>query len=209
MSTQSPRSSKGIFAATLSLLLLAPVAALAADAKEAKPANSGKGRYSKQETEVKAQQTNLTKPQAPPEKKKETRPTLTVDQFRETKTQEIQKIVDAQISKMRRLITVTADDDPQKPDFMFRLGELYAEKQKLQLQRGARARSEDLRAAAQPARSAAGAAEDLRAAGAEVAARGGQGVHRRDQVPQVRAHGRGAVPPRLPAHQREEGRPGA
>ena len=131
MSIQSPpRSSKGIFAATLSLLLLAPMAAQAADAKEGKPANSGKGRYSKQETEVKAQQTNLTKPQAPPEKKKETRPTLTVDQFRETKTQEIQKIVDAQISKMRRLITVTADDDPQKPDFMFRLGELYAEKQR-------------------------------------------------------------------------------
>ena len=131
MSIQSPRFSKGIFAATLSLLLLAPVAAFAApDAKEGKPANSGKGRYSKQETEVKAQQTNLTKPQAPPEKKKENRPTLTVDQFRETKTQEIQKIVDAQISKMRRLITVTADDDPQKPDFMFRLGELYAEKQK-------------------------------------------------------------------------------
>ena len=51
-----------------------------------------------------------------------------MDQFREQKTQEIQKIVDAQISKMRRLITVTADDDPQKPDFMFRLGELYAEK---------------------------------------------------------------------------------
>jgi TolA-binding protein len=127
MSIQSPGISKGIFAATLSLLLLAPIAAQAADAK---PANSGKGRYSKQETEVKAQQTNLTKPQAPPEKKKETRPTLTVDQFRETKTQEIQKIVDAQISKMRRLITVTADDDPQKPDFMFRLGELYAEKQR-------------------------------------------------------------------------------
>ena len=31
---------------------------------------------------------------------------------------------------MRRLITVTQDDDPQKPDFMFRLGELYAEKQR-------------------------------------------------------------------------------
>ena len=31
---------------------------------------------------------------------------------------------------MRRLIQVTSDDDPQKPDFLFRLGELYAEKQK-------------------------------------------------------------------------------
>src|SRR6188768_3660596 len=123
------RFSKGMFAAAFSLLLAVPTVALAAD-KDAKPANSGQGRYSKKEAEVKATQTNLTKPQAPPEKKKETRPTLTVDQFREHKTQEIQKIVDAQISKMRRLITVTADDDPQKPDFMFRLGELYAEKQR-------------------------------------------------------------------------------
>src|SRR5215467_13823565 len=120
------RFSKGICAATLSLLLV-PAAALAADQK---PANSGQGRYSKKETEVKATQTNLTKPEAPPPPKKETRPTLTVDAFREQKTQEIQKIVDAQISKMRRLITVTQDDDPQKPDFMFRLGELYAEKQR-------------------------------------------------------------------------------
>ena len=40
------------------------------------------------------------------------------------------KLVDAQISKMRRLIQVTGDDDPQKPDFLFRLGELYAEKQR-------------------------------------------------------------------------------
>src|SRR3954466_10106069 len=121
------RFSKGIFAASVSLLLLVPAAAMAADAK---PANSGQGRYSKKEAEVQAKQTNLTKPEAPPPPKKETRPTLTVDAFRDVKTQEIQKIVDAQISKMRRLITVTADDDPQKPDFMFRLGELYAEKQR-------------------------------------------------------------------------------
>ncbi len=31
---------------------------------------------------------------------------------------------------MRRLIAVTQDDDPQKPDFHFRLAELYAEKQR-------------------------------------------------------------------------------
>src|SRR5262249_41879691 len=85
--------------------------------------------YTKQEVDVQAKQTNLTKPEAPPPPKKETGPTLTVDQFREQKTTEIQKLVDAQISKMRRLIQVTQDDDPQKPDFLFRLGELYAEKQ--------------------------------------------------------------------------------
>ena len=123
------RFSKGIFAGALSLALAVPIAAFA-QGKEAKPANSGEGRYKKKETEVKATQTNLTKPEAPPPPKKETRPSLSVDAFREQKTQEIQKIVDAQISKMRRLLTVTAEDDPQKPDFFFRLGELYAEKQR-------------------------------------------------------------------------------
>src|SRR3954469_17030104 len=96
MSTQF-RFSEGIFAASLSLLLLVPAAAMAAEAKDAKPVNSGQGRYTKKESEVKAVQTNLTKPEAPPPPKKETRPTLTVDAFRDTKTQEIQKIVDAQI----------------------------------------------------------------------------------------------------------------
>ena len=44
--------------------------------------------------------------------------------------------------------------------------------------------------------------QTLRARGADVAAGGGQGVHRRDPVPEVRAHGRGAVPPRGAADQR-------
>jgi TolA-binding protein len=37
---------------------------------------------------------------------------------------------DAQIVKMQRLISVTDDADPQKPDFHFRLAELYASKQR-------------------------------------------------------------------------------
>ena len=126
--TSHHRFSRGIFA--LSLAVLVPVGmSSTARAAEEKAANSGKAKYTKQETEVKATQTNLTKPEAPPPPKKETGPTLTVDQFREQKTAQIQKLVDAQISKMRRLIQVTQDDDPQKPDFLFRLGELYAEKQ--------------------------------------------------------------------------------
>ena len=103
------RFSRGICASFFAVALLAPLFAPSlAGAAETKPANSGKGKFTKQETEVKATQTNLTKPQAPPQQKKETGPTLTVDQFRQEKTQEIQKIVDAQISKMRRLIQVTA-----------------------------------------------------------------------------------------------------
>jgi tetratricopeptide (TPR) repeat protein len=108
------------------LAVLTPAAALAAD----QPSNSGKGRYQKQEKEVQASQTNLTKPAAPPPPKKETGPAITIDQFIFQKQGQIQKLVDAQIIKMRRLIQVTQDDDPQKPDFDFRLAELYAEKQR-------------------------------------------------------------------------------
>ena len=109
------------------LLLSIPTAAFAAPAA---PVNSGKGKFTKQETQVQATQTKLTKPEAPPPEKKETGPVLTVDQFVQGRQGKIQTITDAQISKMKRLITVTPDDDPQKPDFFFRLGELFAEKQR-------------------------------------------------------------------------------
>ncbi|HVU53071.1 MAG TPA: tetratricopeptide repeat protein [Polyangia bacterium] len=116
--------------ATLAALTAAPSLARAAG-EQTTPANSGKARYQKQEKEIQGtQQTNLTKPQAPPPQKKETGPTITVDQFIFQKQSEIQKIVDQQIIKMRRLIAVTQDDDPQKPDFHFRLAELYADKQR-------------------------------------------------------------------------------
>ena len=55
-------------------------------------------------------------------------PPMTLDQFMNERRPQDQRILDANISKMRRLLQVTADDDPQKPDFYFRLGELYAEK---------------------------------------------------------------------------------
>jgi tetratricopeptide (TPR) repeat protein len=110
------------------LAVATPALALAADPPA--PTNSGKGRYQKQEKEVQASQTNLTKPAAPPPPKKETGPAITIDQFIFQKQGQIQKLVDAQIIKMRRLIAVTQDDDPQKPDFHFRLAELYAEKQR-------------------------------------------------------------------------------
>src|ERR1044071_8871765 len=107
-----------------------PAAALAAAPPA--PANSGKGKYTKQETQVQATQTKLTRPEAPPADagKKQSGPVLTVDQFVQGRQGKIQTITDAQISKMKRLITVTPDDDPQKPDFYFRLGELFAEKQR-------------------------------------------------------------------------------
>ena len=110
----------------LGLVVAAPAVAHADEA-----ANSGKARYTKQEKEIQgATQTTLTKPAAPPPEKKDTGPTITVDQFIFQKQGQIQKLVDAQIIKMRRLLQVTQDDDPQKPDFWFRLAELYSEKQR-------------------------------------------------------------------------------
>ncbi|HEX3697757.1 MAG TPA: tetratricopeptide repeat protein [Polyangia bacterium] len=116
-------SSKLVRALVTALALAGPGTALAADAPPPK------ARYQKQEKEVQATQTNLTKPQAPPPEKKETGPTITVDQFVQGKQKQIDKLVDLQIEKMRRLINVTQDDDPQKADFWFRLAELYADKE--------------------------------------------------------------------------------
>jgi len=113
-----------------SLLALAvPAIPLVASAASA-PVNSGEAKYQKQQVEVSATQTNLTKPQAPPPPKKETGPTITAEQFVSQKKAQIKSYTDAQINKMQRLIQVTQEDDPQKPDFYFRIGELYAENQR-------------------------------------------------------------------------------
>ncbi len=168
------RFSRGILA--LAVTLAAPAVARAAGGDAA--ANSGKARYTKQETEVTAKQTNLTKPEAPPPPKKETGPVLTVDQFVAQKQEGIMKLVDAQISKMRRLIQVTRRRRSPEAGLSVPPRRALRREAALQLRQGARARPEDLRDAAEPARHAAERAEALRGRGAEVAARGGQVVHR-------------------------------
>ena len=130
--TTELRVSKGFLGRQISLLLvgaiplLASVSALAAPP----PASAGPGRYKKDEKSIAVSQTNLTKPEAPPPPKKETGPTITVDQFVEQKQAQLQKLVDKQIAKMTGLIKVTDDGDPQKADFWFRIAELYADKQR-------------------------------------------------------------------------------
>jgi tetratricopeptide (TPR) repeat protein len=62
-------------------------------------------------------------------------PTVTLEDFLAVRRWDIDQITDAQIAKMRRLLEVTADDDPQKPDFWFRLGELCADKERAALGR--------------------------------------------------------------------------
>lgn len=89
-------------------------------------------RYTKKETAVEpVPQTALTKPQPKPAAEpKPAGPTITVEQFIEKKRERIVEISDRQIEQMKKLIALSTEDDPQKPDLWFRLGELYAEKQR-------------------------------------------------------------------------------
>src|ERR1041385_7717090 len=76
--------------------------------------------YKKKETEIKVQQTERT---APPKAKATEKigPTLTADQFIASIATKIANINQAIIDKMGKLISITPDTDPEKPDFIFRL----------------------------------------------------------------------------------------
>ena len=89
-------------------------------------------KYKKKEIEVSGgAQTELTKPKEPvKEQQKQTGPTLTVDAFVGQQRDKINKITDKQIKYMAALIGNSTEDDPQKPDYYFRLGELLADKQR-------------------------------------------------------------------------------
>ena len=92
---------------------------------------SADAKFKKKELEVQGgAQTELTKPKEPPKEQKQTGPILTVEQFVGQQQTKIQHITDKQISRLNQLIKITPNDDPQKADFYFRLGELYAEKQR-------------------------------------------------------------------------------
>jgi hypothetical protein len=58
------------------------------------------------------------------------RPSITLDEFLEGRRHAIDKVLDAQIARLRRLLALTSDDDPQKPDLWFRLGDLCDEKRR-------------------------------------------------------------------------------
>ena len=95
-------------------------------------ATSAEAKYRKKEIEVSAgTQTELTKPKEPTkEQKAQTGPVLTVDAFVGQQRDKINKITDKQIKYMLDLVRNSANDDPQKPDYYFRLGELFADKQR-------------------------------------------------------------------------------
>ncbi len=104
---------------------------LAAATFAAEPAQA-EAKFKKKEIEVtEGTQTELTRPKEPPkEQKKETGPVLTVDVFEGQQRNKINEITDKQIRYMYDLVENSSADDPQKPDYMFRLGELFADKQR-------------------------------------------------------------------------------
>jgi TolA-binding protein len=81
--------------------------------------------------EVKDVERRFTKPAAPQASSadKEKGPRLRLEDL-QVRAKMLRQIIDHQIKKMRALIAVTGEDDPQKPDFYFRAGELYVENQR-------------------------------------------------------------------------------
>jgi tetratricopeptide (TPR) repeat protein len=84
------------------------------------------GKYTKKESEIVATQTALTKP-AQHVKDEKKKPSITADDVFGGVGEKVKSITDVQINKYKRLIDVTNDNDPEKPDLLFRLAELYNE----------------------------------------------------------------------------------
>jgi TolA-binding protein len=80
--------------------------------------------------EVKEVERRFTRPVAPTPVAKGRGPNLTAQEFVALHRRILNRITDRQIDRMRALIAVATEDDPQKPDFFFRAGELYSEQQR-------------------------------------------------------------------------------
>src|SRR6188768_396305 len=105
------------------LLLVVPERAARALPPTARPAKSVK----RATIEVQEIERKLTKPEAPTPAARERQPGVGLDMFLQTRNKVIGQITKHQIAKLRALIAVTQESDPQKPDFLFRAGELYVE----------------------------------------------------------------------------------
>lgn len=89
----------------------------------------GAGKFTKKEDAVVATQTALTKPsqKADADKKK---PSLTASDVFAGQGEALKAVTDSQIKVLQRLIDVTSEGDPEKPDLLFRMAELYAEQER-------------------------------------------------------------------------------
>lgn len=111
---------------SLSTMALATVLALAVGSQ---PAFADTTKYNKSEVRVTATKTKITAvKKQEPEKKEQRRPTIDADQFRLASATKVAKLTDAAIGKLKQLIEITEDDDPEKADYYFRLAEHYRDK---------------------------------------------------------------------------------
>ncbi len=85
-------------------------------------------KYTKKEASVTSQQTALTKP-AQRAKEEKQRPTIDASDVFGGVGEQLKAVTDQQIKVMQRLIENTGDDDPEKPDYHFRIAELYAQQE--------------------------------------------------------------------------------
>lgn len=83
----------------------------------------------KKEADIAATQTALSKPtQASKDDKK--KPTIQIEDIFGGLGEQVKSVTDEQVKVLKRLIDSTGDDDPEKPDLMYRMAGLYAEQQR-------------------------------------------------------------------------------
>jgi len=84
------------------------------------------GKFTKKEDAVVATQTALTKPVQKSDRDKK-KPDLTAADVFSGQGEQLKAVTDSQIKVLQRLIDITNESDPEKPDLLFRMAELYAE----------------------------------------------------------------------------------
>src|ERR1700761_3783497 len=87
---------------------------------------SAAGKFTKKESDIVATQTALTKP-VQAKKEEKNRPSISADDVFGGVGDKVKSVTDAQIRVLQRLIETTNDNDPEKPDLLFRMAELYNE----------------------------------------------------------------------------------
>jgi tetratricopeptide (TPR) repeat protein len=87
------------------------------------------GKFTKKEDAVVATQTALTKPQQKADRDRK-KPDLTASDVFSGQGDALKAVTDAQIKVLQRLIDATSESDPEKPDLLFRMAELYAEQER-------------------------------------------------------------------------------
>jgi len=108
--------------------LLAPRIARAAS--PAMPPIEGRNAPRRPTVEVKEVERRFTRPEKPAPAATERAPQVALEEFLQDRRRRGKQITDAQIARMRALIKMADGDDPQKPDFYFRAGELYSDNQR-------------------------------------------------------------------------------